>query len=254
MQDQPRYEVYEPSRFFKDGLSSRPLVEGTVARGYLREDQQLYTGKNAPGQAGGGNSSNGGGGQQAGQNQVGQNQTGAGGANATGATGGAAGGNARDGGGAAGAATGSAAQASGAARSASGAAADTDSFPFPVTAEVLNRGQERYKIFCAMCHGALGNGDGMIVRRGFRRPPAYNEERLVTAPVGHFFDVITNGWGSMPSYNQQVPVHDRWAIIAYIRALQLSQRNQPQPGAQPGAPVSAPLQGGDNNPPAGGHQ
>ena len=99
---------------------------------------------------------------------------------------------------------------------------DVDTFPFPVTAEVVSRGQERYQIFCAMCHGATGAGDGMIVRRGFKQPPSYFTEDLRNAPVGHFFDVITNGWGSMPNYAQQIPAQDRWAIIAYIRALQLS--------------------------------
>jgi mono/diheme cytochrome c family protein len=91
-----------------------------------------------------------------------------------------------------------------------------------VTAEVVTRGQERYQIFCAMCHGATGAGDGMVVRRGYKQPPSYYTESLRSAPVGHFFDVMTNGWGSMPAYAQQVPVQDRWAIAAYIRALQLS--------------------------------
>ena len=99
---------------------------------------------------------------------------------------------------------------------------DVDTFPFPVTKEVVERGQQRYQIFCSMCHGAGGAGDGMVVRRGFKQPPSYFTEDLRSAPVGHFFDVITNGWGSMPRYSQQIPVQDRWAIIAYIRALQLS--------------------------------
>jgi mono/diheme cytochrome c family protein len=114
---------------------------------------------------------------------------------------------------------------------------DVTTFPFPITAEVVERGEQRYKIFCGMCHGQTGYGDGMIVRRGFRQPPSFHTDELRAARVGHFFDVITNGWGSMPSYNAQVPVHDRWAIIAYIRALQLSQQgvanaSAPQPGAQ----------------------
>ena len=100
---------------------------------------------------------------------------------------------------------------------------DVEAFPFPITADVLARGQSRYQIFCSVCHGMTGEGDGMIVRRGFRKPPSLNEQRLRDAPVGHFFDVDTNGWGAMPGYAAQIPVADRWAIIAYIRALQLSQ-------------------------------
>ena len=100
----------------------------------------------------------------------------------------------------------------------------TDAFPFPVTREVLLRGQQRYNIYCAVCHGATGEGDGMIVRRGFTPPPSLNEERLVNAPAGHFVEVITNGFGAMYSYSDRVSPEDRWAITAYIRALQLSQR------------------------------
>ncbi|HET8782790.1 MAG TPA: cytochrome c [Pyrinomonadaceae bacterium] len=109
---------------------------------------------------------------------------------------------------------------------------DTDTFPFPVNEDTVKRGRERYDIFCSVCHGMTGNGDGMIVRRGFRRAASFNDDRLRQAPVGHFFDAITNGWGAMPSYASQIPVQDRWAIITYIRALQLSQMN---PNAQPGA-------------------
>ena len=98
-----------------------------------------------------------------------------------------------------------------------------DEFPFPVTRAVLDRGQERFDIFCTPCHGPLGDGDGMVVRRGFRKPPSYHLDRLRDAPVGHFFDVMTNGFGAMQDYRAQVPVRDRWAIAAYIRALQLSQ-------------------------------
>ncbi|MBA3335685.1 MAG: cytochrome c [Acidobacteria bacterium] len=98
-----------------------------------------------------------------------------------------------------------------------------EEFPVPITEELVNRGEERYRIFCMMCHGPVGNGDGMIVRRGFPKPPTYNDDRLRNAPVGHFFDVITNGWGKMNSYASQVPVADRWAIVAYIRTLQISQ-------------------------------
>ncbi len=98
-----------------------------------------------------------------------------------------------------------------------------DKFPFPITREVLLRGQERYNIFCSPCHDRVGNGQGMIVQRGFRRPPSLHIDRLREAPVGYFFNVITNGFGAMYDYGDRVPPQDRWAIIAYIRALQLSQ-------------------------------
>lgn len=100
----------------------------------------------------------------------------------------------------------------------------TDIFPMPVTAAVMARGQERFNIFCAPCHGRTGQGNGMIVQRGFRTPPSFHEERLRSAPGGYFFDVQTNGFGAMSDYAAQVPVADRWAIAAYMRALQLSQR------------------------------
>ena len=97
-------------------------------------------------------------------------------------------------------------------------------FPMPVTAQVMARGQERFNVFCSPCHGRTGSGNGMVVQRGFRAPPSYHEDRLRNAPVGYFFDVMTNGFGAMQDYASQVPVADRWAIAAYIRALQLSQR------------------------------
>jgi mono/diheme cytochrome c family protein len=100
-----------------------------------------------------------------------------------------------------------------------------DTFPFPITEDVMRRGQERFNIFCAPCHGRTGEGNGMIVQRGFRKPPSYHEDRLRNAPVGYFFDVMTHGFGAMQDYSAQVPVADRWAIAAYIRALQLSQRS-----------------------------
>ena len=100
---------------------------------------------------------------------------------------------------------------------------DIDEFPVPVTKELVDRGQDRYNIYCIVCHGPVGNGDGMVVRRGFPQPPTYHDDRLRNAPVGHFFDVITNGWGKMNSYAYQVHPADRWAIAAYIRALQVSQ-------------------------------
>lgn len=98
-----------------------------------------------------------------------------------------------------------------------------DAFPFPVTMEVLKRGQERFNIYCSPCHGLSGMGNGMIVQRGFSPPPSYHQDRLRNAPVGHFVDVITNGFGQMYSYAYRVQPEDRWAIAAYIRALQLSQ-------------------------------
>lgn len=95
--------------------------------------------------------------------------------------------------------------------------------PVKVTPELLARGQERFDIYCSPCHDRTGSGNGMIVQRGLRRPPSFHIQRLREAPAGYFFDVITNGFGIMLNYRAQVPVDDRWAIIAYIRALQLSQ-------------------------------
>ena len=98
-----------------------------------------------------------------------------------------------------------------------------NTFPFPVTKEVLDRGQQRFNIYCSPCHDRLGMGDGKIVRRGFRHPPSYHIDRLRQVPNGYIYDVITNGFGAMPDYAAQVQPRDRWAIVAYIRALQLSQ-------------------------------
>ena len=98
-----------------------------------------------------------------------------------------------------------------------------DYMPFAVTDDVLARGRERFNIYCAPCHSRLGDGNGMIVQRGFRAPPSYHTERLRKAPLGYFFDVTTNGFGAMPEYASQIPPRDRWCIVAYIRALQLSQ-------------------------------
>jgi mono/diheme cytochrome c family protein len=257
MQDQPKYKVYRASTFFKDGLSSRPLPEGTVPRGYLRADAALYTGKNdkaqaAQNQSGGnmnnrgsanGGSANGGSTNMSGTNTVGTN------AGSTGAMT---------------AASGRQASAGGGSSAANIFEGDVDTFPFPVTTELVNRGQERYQIFCSMCHGITGYGDGMIVRRGFRKPPSYYEDNLRQAPVGHFYDVITKGWGAMPAYADQIPVQDRWAIVAYIRALQLtvppgqpngnhgpqtqpqsqSQQQQSQPSSQRPANSRTPNTGG----------
>jgi mono/diheme cytochrome c family protein len=96
-------------------------------------------------------------------------------------------------------------------------------YPFPVTSEVLERGQERYDIYCAPCHGYAGYGDGVVVARGLRPPPSFHADRLRAAPVGHFFDVMTNGFGTMYSYADRIAPEDRWAIVAYIQALQMSQ-------------------------------
>jgi len=196
MQDQPKMKPFRGTSFFGDGLSARPPVEGTVARGYLRTDTALYTGK--------------------------KNKT----VTSVSTT-------------PAPVATGQVAAAP------SGQNAypdDIDTFPFPITEETVLRGQQRFDIFCSVCHGKTGYGDGMIVRRGFRRAASFHDDRLRTAPVGHFFDAITNGWGAMPSYAPQIPVQDRWAIIAYIRALQASQNIKP--AAASASPTPAPAAGG----------
>ncbi|HEV7223035.1 MAG TPA: cytochrome c [Pirellulales bacterium] len=150
MYDEPRYEPLEASEFFADGGSSRQLVEGTIPRGWLREDEALYTGK-LNGEF-------------------------------------------------------------------------VSKLPLPVNRKLFERGRERFNIYCSVCHGRTGDGDGMIVRRGFRRPPSLvRTERLLNAPAGHFFDVMTRGFRAMPSYANRVEPEDRWAIVAYLRALQLGQ-------------------------------
>ncbi len=98
-----------------------------------------------------------------------------------------------------------------------------DYMPFAITEADLARGRERFNIYCAPCHSRLGDGNGMVVQRGYKHPPTYHQERLRKAPLGYFFDVMTNGFGAMPDYSSQIPVEDRWRIVAYIRALQLSQ-------------------------------
>lgn len=176
MQDQPKYKAYRQG-------SIRKPVEGTVARGYLRDDKHLYTGKKENSDVAKPAIAN-----TKIRSVIEQSNV----------------------------------------NSLSGSALYpdmVDTFPFPITDKIVERGEERYNIFCGMCHGPTGSGDGMIVRRGFRRPPSYHTDQLRQAPVGHFFDVMTNGWGAMPSYSSMIPVTDRWAIAAYIRALQLSQRN-----------------------------
>jgi len=100
---------------------------------------------------------------------------------------------------------------------------DIDQFPIPVDKDGIERGQTRFNIYCTPCHGRLGDGNGMVVLRGFRQPPSYYSDRLVNAPLGHYFDVISNGFGAMPSYASRIEPDDRWRVIAYIRALQLSE-------------------------------
>jgi mono/diheme cytochrome c family protein len=172
MQDQPRLKPFKQSDFFADKRGSRDLPAGTVARGQLNTDKQLYTGKiDNPD-----------------MNAVAQTVT-----------------------------------------DSNGRVVATtfpnvvSEFPVPVTEELIDRGGQRYKVFCSACHGMLGDGNGMIARRGFTKPPTYHDDRLRSAPVGHFYDVITNGKGVMSGYAAQIPVIDRWAIVAYIRALQVSQ-------------------------------
>lgn len=120
--------------------------------------------------------------------------------------------------------------------------------PFPVDRAVLERGRDRYNIYCAPCHARGGDGNGMVVQRGYRRPPSYHTDRLRKAPLGHFFEVMTNGFGAMPDYSAQIDARDRWCIAAYIRALQFSQyapadllpsgQKLPPPPALPGTPGS----------------
>lgn len=178
MQDQPKVEAYEKG-------SIRKPVEGTVPRGYLRDDKHLYTGKKDKADVGSAPVA-----PPKIQSVIEQSTV--------------------------------------PSLPASAMYPDVvDTFPFPITDKIVERGEERYNIFCGVCHGPTGYGDGMIIRRGFRRrPPSYHTDQLRQAPVGHFFDVITNGWGAMSSYSSMIPVTDRWAIVAYIRALQLSQNPQ----------------------------
>jgi mono/diheme cytochrome c family protein len=182
MHDQPKYRPLRPVDqigSINDGRSARPLVEGTVARGELRDDVEFYTGKLAG----------------SGQTVAPTSAASTGQMNSQPASGGTP-----------------------------GLQGFVTEFPMPITAADLDRGQERFNIYCSVCHGPLGDGGGMIPKRGFRKPPSYHDDRLRNAPVGYFFDVITNGFGNMPDYSVQVEPVDRWRIIAYIRALQLSQR------------------------------
>ena len=166
MAEQPSFRPLEPSSFFEDGRSARPLVPGTIARGYLRADQQRFTGKKGSGQA---------------------------------------------------------------------VADYVDTFPEPVTQAMLDRGQQRYTIFCAVCHDPVGTGNGKIVERGYVKPPSFHTDRSIgfgirgvriglrDVPVGYIYEVISIGFGAMPDYASQIPPDDRWAIVAYVRTLQLSQ-------------------------------
>lgn len=176
MHDQPRHEPLEASTFFKDGRSSRPLVEGTIPRGGLREDEILYTGMSGGKFAAG--------------------------------------------------------------------------IPLPVTRKLLERGRERYDIFCSPCHDHTGGGRGMAVRRGFPEAASFHIDRLRNAEPGYFFDIITRGFGRMPDYASQIRPADRWAVVAYVRALQLSQnrpvtslspeeRRMVEEGASPGSGAGA---------------
>jgi mono/diheme cytochrome c family protein len=150
MREQPKLGPDDPSTFFSNGTSSQLPVADTVARGFARDDAEMFTGKDAQGQ-------------------------------------------------------------------------DVTTFPFQVTQADIVHGEERFNIYCAPCHGRLGDATGIVVQRGFVPPPTFHQDRLRTAPVGHFFDVISNGLTPMPSYANQISPRDRWDIIAYIRALQFSQ-------------------------------
>ncbi len=149
MDDQPKYNAQAKSRFFADGATMRVPPAGTVARGFLRDDDIYFTGK-----------------------------------------------------------------------------MDTTPVaksPVPTTMQLLQRGQERFTIFCSPCHGRLGDGKGIMMQRGYVPPPSFHEDRIRNFADGQIFDVVTNGIRNMPSYRFQIPVEDRWAIIAYLRALQRSQ-------------------------------
>lgn len=129
-----------------------------------------------------------------------------------------------------------------------------DGFPMPVTIELIDRGHNRFDIYCSQCHGRLGDGNGMVPSRGYRRPPSFHTEKVRTATTGYIFDVMTNGFGSMPPYGKMIPPQDRWAITAYIRALQLSQSatvadvpvTERTTLDAPKAPASSPQHGGSH--------
>jgi cytochrome c5 len=103
---------------------------------------------------------------------------------------------------------------------------ESNAFPLPLTVELLQRGEQRYGIYCTPCHGIQGDGMGMVAMRGMKHPPSYHQERLRNEPNGYLYDVVTNGFGAMYGYSAQISPRDRWAVVAYLRALQLS-RNAP---------------------------
>lgn len=148
MEHQPKVRTQEASEFFPDGRAARPRVPGTVARGFIKEDELLETGRSG--------------------------------------------------------------------------GRDADLFPFPIGAAELARGRERFDIYCADCHGRDGGGEGMVVLRGFPRPPSFEEARLRAAPAGHFVAVMAEGFGKMYPFADRVSARDRWMVAAYIRVLQLS--------------------------------
>src|SRR5258706_10128072 len=184
MANQPKNKPLSPSPFFEDGRSERPLVENTVARGSLANDE-LFVPK------------------------------------------------------------------------------DSNNFPLPVNLALVERGAERYKIFCSPCHGLQGDGNGMVAMRGMKRPPSFHQDRLRQVPNGYIYDVMTNGFGQMLGYSAQIPPRDRWTIIAYVRALQLSRnakaadlpaelREKLNQGGPSGDKQDGAKPGGDPKPETGG--
>ena len=167
MHNQPKYRPLRASALFPDGSSARPLIDGTVARGTLHEDEAFFTGK------------------------IGT--------------------------------------------------ATVKELPFRIEEADLNRGEQRFNIFCSPCHDRTGSGKGMVVQRGYRQPPSCHIDRLKQADAGYMFDVISNGFGAMPDYRAQIDPRDRWRIVAYVRALQLSQSGTAAdvPGGNPDAANAA---------------
>ena len=163
MHNQPKYRPLRESPLFADNSSARPLIEGTVARGALYEDEAFFTGKQG--------------------------------------------------------------------------GTPVKELPFAIEAADLDRGEERFNIFCTPCHDRTGNGRGMVVQRGYRQPPSFHIDRLKQADPGYMYDVISNGFGAMPDYKAQIAPRDRWRIVAYVRALQLSQAGAAAdiPGGDPEA-------------------
>ena len=150
MHDAPRFTALQQNPFYADQRSSRPLIDGTVARGQLRDNDAFYTGMTAPN-------------------------------------------------------------------------TPVALIPMAVTHETVARGRDRFNVYCAPCHGRTGEGNGMIVQRGYKQPPSFHDPRLRAAAAGYYYDVMTKGFGQMPDYAAQIQPKDRWAVVAYVRALQLSQ-------------------------------